>query len=176
MPNPPGANPLVAERAPWRSSQSCVTGGQQPIIGNPYRFLCHFFCTPGNPCATSIVTRGEGCFRYQGVSTRGVRHAPVLCHLLAKGVHLPAKSVWSYLGRHEPTFSRSSFFALSPPGDGVGTGKGTGKSIRTGLSKVPFSKLPFIVSPRFLGAVTNIQTLQKPIPSTPWELPSGGPK
>ena len=32
--NPPGANPLAAERAPWRSSQSCVTGGQQPI-GNP---------------------------------------------------------------------------------------------------------------------------------------------
>ena len=31
VPNPPGANPLVAERAPWRSSQSCVTGGQQPI-------------------------------------------------------------------------------------------------------------------------------------------------
>ena len=35
---PPGANPLVAERAPWRSSQSCVTGGQQPIR-NLYRFL-----------------------------------------------------------------------------------------------------------------------------------------
>ena len=36
---PPGANPLVvAERTPRRSSQSCVTGGQQPI-GNPYRFL-----------------------------------------------------------------------------------------------------------------------------------------
>ena len=34
VPNPPGANPLVAERAPWRSSQSCVTGGQQPS-GNP---------------------------------------------------------------------------------------------------------------------------------------------
>ena len=27
VPNPPGANPLVAERAPWRSSQSRVTGG-----------------------------------------------------------------------------------------------------------------------------------------------------
>ena len=38
VPNPPGANPLVAERAPWRSSQSCVTGGQQPIR-IPYRFL-----------------------------------------------------------------------------------------------------------------------------------------
>ena len=38
VPNPPGANPLVAERAPWRSLQSRVTGGRQPI-GNPYRFL-----------------------------------------------------------------------------------------------------------------------------------------
>ena len=38
VPNPPGASPLVAERAPWRSSQSGVAGGQQPI-GNPYRVL-----------------------------------------------------------------------------------------------------------------------------------------
>ena len=75
VPNPPGANPLVAERAPWRSSQSCVTEGQQPI-GNPYRFNSHFFCTPGNLCATLIVTRGEGFFSYQGFSTRGVRHSP----------------------------------------------------------------------------------------------------
>ena len=78
VPNLPGANPLVAERASWRSSQSCVTGGQQPI-GTPYRFLCHFLCTPGNPCATPIVTRWEGSFSYhcnQGVSTRGVRQSP----------------------------------------------------------------------------------------------------
>ena len=34
------------------------------------------FCTPGNPCATPIVTHGEGSFSYQGVSTRGVRHSP----------------------------------------------------------------------------------------------------
>ena len=72
VPNPPGAKPLVAERALWRSSQSRVTGGQQPA-GNPYRFLSHFFCIPDNPCATPIVTRGEGSFSYQGVSTRGVR-------------------------------------------------------------------------------------------------------
>ena len=38
VPNPPGANRLVAERAPWRSSQSGVAGSQQPI-GNPYTFL-----------------------------------------------------------------------------------------------------------------------------------------
>ena len=77
VPNPPGANPLVAERAPWRSSQSCVTGGQQPIVEIPTD-SCHFFCTPGNLCATPIVTRGEGSFCHQGVSTRGVRHSPGL--------------------------------------------------------------------------------------------------
>ena len=38
---------------------------------------CHFFCTPGNPCVTPIVTRGEGSFSYQGVSIRGVGHSPV---------------------------------------------------------------------------------------------------
>ena len=74
VPNPPGANPLVAERAPWRSSQSCVTGSQQPI-GNPYRFLS-FLLHTRQPCATLILTRREGSFRYQGVSTRGVRHSP----------------------------------------------------------------------------------------------------
>ena len=47
--NPPGANPLVAERPPWRSSQSCVTGGQQPI-GNPYRFLSFPLHTWQPPC------------------------------------------------------------------------------------------------------------------------------
>ena len=31
VPNPPGANPLVAETAPWRSPQSRVTRGQQPF-------------------------------------------------------------------------------------------------------------------------------------------------
>ena len=54
VPNPPGANPLVAERAPWRSSQFCVTGGQQPI-GNPYRFLSFLL----QHLSTPIVTCGE---------------------------------------------------------------------------------------------------------------------
>ena len=97
VPNAPGANPLVAERAPWRSSQSCVTGGQQPI-GNPYRFKCHFFCTPGNLCATPIVTRGEGSFRYQGVSTRGVRHAPG--HLFMGRIPSTAKWLPKKFGKH----------------------------------------------------------------------------
>ena len=61
---------LVAERPPWRSSQSCVTGGQQHI-GEIPTDSCHFF-----PCSTPIVTPGEGSFSYQGVSTRGVRHSP----------------------------------------------------------------------------------------------------
>ena len=63
-PSPPGANPLVAERAPWKSSQSRVTGGQQPI-GNPSRFLS-FLLRTWHPCATPIVTRGEGFQRPGG--------------------------------------------------------------------------------------------------------------
>ena len=90
VPNPPGANPLVAERAPWRSSQSCVTRGQQPI-GKIHTDSCHFFCTPGNPCATAIVVRGEGSFRYQGVSTRGVRHLPEFSGSGCKGNSLVSK-------------------------------------------------------------------------------------
>ena len=62
VPNPPGANPLLAERAPWRSSQSCVTeGGQQPI-GNPYSFLS-FLLHTRQPL---IGTRGEGSFPLPG--------------------------------------------------------------------------------------------------------------
>ena len=76
VPNPPGANPLVAERAPWRSSQSCVTRGQQPI-GNPYRFLSFLLHTWQPLCDPPTVTREEDSFSYQGVSTRGVRHALV---------------------------------------------------------------------------------------------------
>ena len=67
--NPPGANPLVAERVHWRSSQSCVTGGQQ-TIGNPYRFLSFFFCTPGTPVRRLSATRG--------LAPGGVRHSPGL--------------------------------------------------------------------------------------------------
>ena len=70
VPNPPGANPLVAERVPWRSSQSGVAGGQQPI-GNPYRFLS-FLLHTWQSRETPMVTRGEGSFSYQGVSTRGL--------------------------------------------------------------------------------------------------------
>ena len=68
VPNPPGANPLVAERVPWRSSQSRVIGGQQPIR-NPYRFLSFLLhtwqplCNPnsqswGRPGATRGLAPG----------------------------------------------------------------------------------------------------------------------
>ena len=77
VPKTPGANPRVAERAAWRSSQSCVTRGSAAYNRKSLQIqLSHFFCTPGNPCATPIVTCGEGSFSYQGVSTRGVRHSP----------------------------------------------------------------------------------------------------
>ena len=58
VPNPPGANPLVAERAPWRSSQSCVTGGQQPI-GNPYKFLSFLLHTWQPLCDPSSHSWGR---------------------------------------------------------------------------------------------------------------------
>ena len=36
-------------------------------------------------------------------------------------------------------------------GGGVGTGKGTGKSMRTCLSKLPFSKLPFTITHKMIA-------------------------
>ena len=77
VPNPPGANPLVAERAPLEVFAILSDReGVSSLLEIPTD-SCHFFCTLGNPCVTPIVTRGEGPFSYQGVSTRGVRHAPV---------------------------------------------------------------------------------------------------
>ena len=75
VPNPPGANPLVAERAPWRSSQSLCGRGSAAYwksLQIPVSFLLHTW----QPLCDPIVTRGEGSFSYQGVSTRGVRHSP----------------------------------------------------------------------------------------------------
>ena len=75
MPNPPGANPLVAERAPLEVFAILCDRGpaaywkslQIPVISSAHLV---------NPCVTPIATRGEGSFSYQGVMTRGVRHAP----------------------------------------------------------------------------------------------------
>ena len=75
VPNPPGTNPLVAERAPG-GLRSLVRQGVSSLLEIPTN-SCHFFRTPGNPCATPTVTRGEGSFSYQGVSTSGGRHSPV---------------------------------------------------------------------------------------------------
>ena len=72
MPRPPGANPLVAGRAPWWSSQSRVTGGQQPI-GNPYRFLSFLLHTWQPLCDPNegvFIERSRaakrGCFKRGG--------------------------------------------------------------------------------------------------------------
>ena len=68
--------PLVL--TPWKRKgplgrlRSLVWQGVSSLLEIPTD-SCHFFCTPGNPCATPIATRGEGSFSYQGVSTRGVR-------------------------------------------------------------------------------------------------------
>ena len=57
--------PLMLTPAPWRSSQSCVTGGQQPI-GNPYRFLSFLLhtwqalCDPNSHSWGSPFQRPEG--------------------------------------------------------------------------------------------------------------------
>ena len=74
VPNPPGASPLVAERAPWRSSQSCVTGGQQPI-GNPYRllsFLQHTWQPPVRP-QQSLVGKALSATRGLAPGRSGTR-------------------------------------------------------------------------------------------------------
>ena len=94
VPNPPGANPLVAERAPQRSSQSCVTRGQQPIR-NPYRFLSFLLHTWQPLCDPNGHSWGGGSFSYQGVSTRGVRHAPGPCCYV--DVALPSRPASSYI-------------------------------------------------------------------------------
>ena len=74
VPNPRGANPLVAERAPWRSSQSCVTGGQQPIR-NPYRFLSFLLHTWQPLCDPDSHSWGR-LFQLAGLAPGGVRHSP----------------------------------------------------------------------------------------------------
>ena len=75
VPNPPGANPPGSWKAPLEVFAVLCDRGSAAYWKSPTH-SCHFFCTPGNPCATLIVTHREGSFRYQGVSTRGVRHSP----------------------------------------------------------------------------------------------------
>ena len=82
-PNPSGANPLVAERALWRSWQSRLTGGQQPI-GNPYRFLSfllHTWTTPVRP-QQSFVGKGEA-ENTDPHTNYAVKNATACGHLMA---------------------------------------------------------------------------------------------
>ena len=71
MPNPPGANPLVAERAFPTSDFWGHTGVARraaEMIGISNRLL--------TPCHPRLRRLPRGPFSYQGVSTRGVRHSP----------------------------------------------------------------------------------------------------
>ena len=65
VPNPPGANPLVAGWALWRSLQSRVPGGQQPL-GNPYRFLSFLLHTWQPLCDPNSYSWGR-LFQLPGV-------------------------------------------------------------------------------------------------------------
>ena len=67
---------------------------------------CHFFCRLGNPCATPIVTCGEGSFSYQGVNTRGVRHAPVF---EGAGFGGPSRHFRDFSGIFGPEVPRDPF-------------------------------------------------------------------
>ena len=74
VPNPPGANPLVAERAfptsdYWgRTGLPGVQKKWQESVGISNRLL--------TPCHKRLRRLPGGPFSYQGVSTRGVRHSP----------------------------------------------------------------------------------------------------
>ena len=48
VPNPPGANPLVAERAPWGGLRSLVWQGVSSLLEIPTDSY-HFLCAPSNP-------------------------------------------------------------------------------------------------------------------------------
>ena len=70
--------PLSECLTPWQLKgplgglRSLVWQGVSSLLEIPTNSCHFFFCTPGNPCATPIVTRGEGSFSFQGVSTRGL--------------------------------------------------------------------------------------------------------
>ena len=75
VPNPPGANPLLAERAFPKSDHwgrtgvaRCAEEMRQESVGISNRLL--------TPCHTRLRRPPRGPFSYQGVSTRGVRHSP----------------------------------------------------------------------------------------------------
>ena len=73
MPNPPAANPRVAERASWWSTKRGV--GQWSIRDAYNRFLS-FPMHLRHPRQTPVLTRMEGSVSYQGVSKGGGRHSP----------------------------------------------------------------------------------------------------
>ena len=75
MPNPAGANPLVAERAFPTSDYwgrtgvaRCAEEMRQDSVGISNRLL--------TPRHIRLRRPARGPFSYQGVSTKGVRHPP----------------------------------------------------------------------------------------------------
>ena len=77
-PNPPGANPLVAERA-FPTSDYWGRAGVAPVVCRRNETgICRDFSyyRPLAPCHTSLRRPPRGPCSYQGVSTRGVGHLP----------------------------------------------------------------------------------------------------
>ena len=100
VPNPPGANPLVAERAFPTSDYwgrtgvaRCAEEMTQESVGISNRLLTKTAKTPRGP------------FSYQGVSTRGVRHSP-------ERDGFPKGWFWRMFPRHENR--NEGTFACSP--------------------------------------------------------------
>ena len=80
VPNPPGANPLVAERAFPTSDYWGRTGVVR--CAEEMTGICRDSNRLLTPCHTRLRRPPRGPFSYQGVSTRGVRHSPeiaVIC-------------------------------------------------------------------------------------------------
>ena len=82
MPIPPGANPLVAERAFPTSDYWGRTGVArcaEEMTGESVRISNRLL----TPCHTRLRRPPRDPFSYQGVSTRGVRHSPDRGELLS---------------------------------------------------------------------------------------------
>ena len=107
MPNPPGANPLVAERAPWRSSQSCVTGGsaaywkslQIPVISSAH------LATPVRP-QQSLVGKALSATRGLAPGGLGTRQNTSRTHIaetpqIARIPSVTKVSQWSCQGESQ---------------------------------------------------------------------------
>ena len=74
VPNPPGANPLVAERAFPTSDYWGRTGVAR--CAEEMTGICRDFQQAADPLSHETAKTSKDPFSYQGVNTRGVRHSP----------------------------------------------------------------------------------------------------